>query len=236
MDVIFMKILENYFNVSLIPDYCTEEKLNKFYGYYLHNLKTAPYKTMWVTLDEIEEREINNWLCIGDKFLEDSANDRNKLALDIYKNGTYFPLFVLKREGLTLKIRDGIHRIYCMRKLVEKGLWKKDRKVLVATDELTDDYYPGKNFIFYIPIVVAEDFKQNYSFIYRDIYESKLIYADKEKEFVEYRTKKKGYLTSVCISLLIRNALFEFKQKNGYPIKPSPIINDYNKWKEWRGY
>lgn len=232
-----MHILENYFDTNVIPDYCSKENLSMVYENYLYNLKTSPYQTKWVTLEEIEEHHLHGWKCIGDKYLEDSQHDKNKLALDIYRNGTYFPIFVLKQKGKPYKLRDGAHRLYAMKMLIEQGLWEKNRKILVATDEKVDGYKEGQEFKFRIPTMVVDEFKENYSILYDELETNRpMIYTDHNKYFAEYITKRFGYLATACISLLLRNALFEYRSKNDDIIKPSPIINDYDAWLEWRGY
>lgn len=232
-----MIIQENYFDLKQKPDYCTEENLVETYNYYLKNLKNSPFMTKWVSLNEIEEHKLIGWKCIGDRYLDESEDDRNKLALDIYENGTYFPLFLLKKEGKPYKLRDGAHRLYVMRELQKQGLWEKNKKVMVATDEEINGYVKGEERVFYLPLKVSEQFKENYSFVYNEFYSQKSIsYVNSKKDFAEYRTCRGGYLATACISLLIRNALFEYKQKHGVPIKPSPVINSYDAWLSWRGY
>lgn len=232
-----MKILDNYFDTILIPDYCSKQKLEKFYDYYLYNLNASPYKMKWVALEEIEMEDILGWECVGDMYLSDSKDDKSRLAMDIYENGTYFPLFVFKQEGGLYKLRDGAHRLYAMRMLVEKGLWEKGREVLISTDEDADRYDKNEKMLFYLPVAVKDEFKENYSFLYKELYSNlPLIHPDLEKEFAEYRTSGGRYLAVSCMSLLLRNALFEYKQKTGVPIKPSPVINVYENWVKWRGY
>lgn len=232
-----MKILDNYFDINKIPDYCSKDKLEKFYGYYLHNLKAGPYVTRWITLDEIAQFELKSWRCIGDKYLEESENDRNKLMMDIYESGTYFPMFVGKQRNEPYRLRDGAHRLYVMRKLIEMRLWNIERKILVATDEIIEGRKEDEEILYYLPMVVREEFKDNYTFIYRELDEkAPLQYPDTEHELAVYNTKRGGYLAAACISLLLRNAFFEYRQKNGIPIKPSPVINDYAEWEKWRGF
>lgn len=232
-----MNVLENYFDTNVIPDYCSKENLSMVYDNYLYNLKTCQYQTKWITLEEIEEHHLNGWKCIGDKYLEDSEHDKNKLALDIYRNGTYFPIFVSRQKEKPYKLRDGAHRLYTMKMLIKQGLWEKNRKILVATDEKVDGYKAGQEFKFRIPMMVVDEFKENYAILYDELKtQSPMIYTDHNKYFAEYVTKRLGYLATVCIGLLLRNALFEYRSKNGDIIKPSPIINDYDAWLEWRGY
>lgn len=232
-----MKVLENYFDTDRIPDYCTKEKLEKFYGYYLKNLKACPYKSKWVTLNEIEKREATSWECIGDQYLIDSKDDKTKLAMDIYQNGTYFPIFVTVAGDAPYKLRDGIHRIYAMRQLVDMGCWDKERKILIVTNEKADEPQNNEQPVYYLPLVVKEEFKDNYSLMYKELSDKdQLTYADTEKEFAEFRSGKGGYLAMSCMSLLLRNAFFEYRQKYGEPISPSPVINDIEMWKKWRGY
>lgn len=230
-----MIILENYFDVSWVPDYCSKEKLEKYYGYYLKNLKASPFRTGWVTLDRIERHPLRDWKCIGDKYLEDSDKNHEKLAMDIYANGTYFPIFLIGQRERPYKIRDGAHRVHAMRYLVGAGLWEKDRRILVSFDETIDR--AGQESLFYLPLAVVDGFKKNYSFLYQELIKNgPLVYADDDREFAEYRTVNGGYLATACLSLLLRNAFFEFKQKHGTPIAPSPVINNYMEWQKWRGY
>lgn len=229
-----MNVLENYFDTGKIPDYCSKEKLNKFYNAYLYNLHQSAYRTSWVALDEIEERLPKVWKCIGDKYLENSETDTDKLAMDIYSNGTYFPVFVMKLQGEKYKIRDGIHRVFVMRKLVEKGYWNEDHKILICTNEHVDS--GNKERRFHIPMAVVDEFKENYRAIYDDMKEGLVKYIDQEKELAEYKTIKEGYLEFTCLSLLLRNAFFEYREKNGIAFKPSPVINNEEAWKKWRGF
>lgn len=229
-----MNVMDNYFDVNKIPDYCSRSKLEKFYNAYLFNLHQSSYRTLWVTLNEIKECHLSGWKCIKDKYLEDSEQNKDKLAMDIYTNGTYFPVFVKKQQDGKYIIRDGVHRVYVMRRLIEKGYWSKRKKILVSTDELLNPV--EKQRVFHIPMVVVDEFKQNYAFIYNDLNEKPLKFVDEDEELAEYKTQKSGYLAFTCLSLLLRNPFFEYKEKNEFPIKPSPVINNQNKWKKWRGY
>jgi len=124
-----------------------------------------------------------------------------------------------------------------MRKLIEMRLWNIERKILVATDEIIEGRKEDEEILYYLPMVVREEFKDNYTFIYRELDEkAPLQYPDTEHELAVYNTKRGGYLAAACISLLLRNAFFEYRQKNGIPIKPSPVINDYAEWEKWRGF
>lgn len=231
-----MEIQDNYFDIKKVQDYCNKEFLLFVYNCYLYNLKRLSTKTKWIWLTEIEDHQLRSWTCIGDKYLEDSKDDKMKLAMDIYENGTYFPIFLKKELARPYILRDGGHRLRAMRLLVEKGFWDESKKIMVATDEQIETEYNKEN-IFLIPLMVTDEFKANYKAVYEEFFQQENIeYYDENKYFAKFRTERFGYLATACISLLLRNAFFEYKTKYGDVIETSPVINEYEAWKEWRGY
>ncbi len=232
-----MNVMDNYFDITMVPDYCKKGFLISVYEQYLYNLKISPYKTEWVSPYEIVAPEIQEWTCIGDKYLEDSKDDKSRLSMDIYQNGTYYPLIVEATNGNPYRLRDGIHRKYAMQMLIENGLWQKDKRVLVLTETDHEHYSKGGELVYHLPMMVVDEFKDNYKYIYDELLNNGNIkYIDEKKHFAEYRTRSKGYLAIACISLLLRNAMFDYRKKTGDVIKPADVFNNYNAWKEWRGY
>lgn len=124
-----------------------------------------------------------------------------------------------------------------MEMLIENGYWQRDKKVLVLTETCHKHYSEKSELVYHLPMMVVDEFKDNYRFIYDELLNNGDIkYVDEKRHFAEYRTRSKGYLATACISLLLRNAMFDYKEKTGDDIKAADVMNDYNAWKEWRGY
>lgn len=234
-----MEVRDNYFDTNILPDYCEEANLMKFYDAFVHNLKNSPYKTRWISPFEIEPIDPYSWVVCGDKYLINSEDDWMKLAMNVYNNGTYFPIFVLGQpeKEYKYKLRDGIHRFYCMRKLIELGYWKKNKKIMVATDELVDWFKGTDEREFLIPMTVNNAFKKTYRQLYEELAsKGSIVYSDESKMFAVLKTRNKGFLAVACLSLLLRNAFFDYEQLHGKSVKSSPYMNNHEAWLEWRGY
>lgn len=225
--------MENCFNIGVIPDYCEEHKLKKFYDYYLENLKRLPYKMVWMDFEDIPFVEVRDWYIVGDKYLKNTINNKIALGLDILENGTYWPIFIIHEKG-KVKLREGMHRLYTIKLLKDKGLWD-NRKILVMTDEIIPREYKEK--IYFIPHynIVNIEFLRRYKNVYKLLFKQGLKTDDREGEILRIRMKD-GYLCQAMFSFLLRNAFYDYKEKYGKTFKPSPVINNYNAWVEWRGY
>ncbi len=177
------------------------------------------------------------WYVLGDKYLKSTADNKLVLAYDIYENGTYWPLLVKRIIGKEnrYELRDGVHRFYCMRKLIELGIWSSDKRVLVITDDLQQDYDCEIIRDFTVPCMVNDSFKDVFSFIYAEFDKCESIdYVDDNQYFAYFRTKEASMRFVSCYSILLRNAFYDYKQENGYAYPTSPIINDERCWNDWK--
>jgi hypothetical protein len=237
MEAVYLAFLDNYFDTKKIPDFLTAQKLRKFYNMYLYNLKASPYRTAWVSLDDIMEIEIRQWDVIKDRFLTDTKDDPLKLAIDIRARGTYWPIFVFVEPDGKYRIRDGAHRVWSLKRLKEAGEWPAEKKVLVCTDQLVNGYTEGQEIHFGLPAPVVPEFIELYkTMYYRAQVNGHYQYLDDEHEVIIYRCHDTGYLTFTCLSLLLRNAIFDYQAQTGEVFWPHKAFNYPEYWEIWRGY
>ena len=101
-----------------------KEKINlvkKYYeNYYIKNIETL--LNNGCTFDWVKPKDFQNFFTkstdfknfyLDNPYLKHYQNDKIKLAEDILKNGTYFPIFA-KKEKDYVRIYQGNHRIYSL--------------------------------------------------------------------------------------------------------------------------
>lgn len=230
-----MHVLDNYFDLNQVPDYCKKDFLEDVYRQYLHNLRVSPYKMYWVKLSQIINVELKEWTCIKDKYLEHSKSNPLILGLDIKRNGTYYPIIADRKEDGYFEVRDGAHRLHSLKLLQEEGALDKEHEILVMTKERHEHRVQGEAIVYHIPMMVVDEFKENYKNIYASL-EDDIDYLDEKGYFAKFEIHEDCYLATVCMSLLMRNAMFEYKSKNKDIIQPAECINSKAAWKMWRGY
>jgi hypothetical protein len=220
----------NLFNEEFVPNYATKENLDKFYQAYLYNLRINPNEMLWLTLDEIEDKPVTQWSVIGDQYLKN--NSSIDLAKDIIENGTYWPLFVNRKEG-KIVLNDGIHRLNSLKMAQREGLWPKNKKVLafVRTNKKYEE--PGK---YIIPSPLAVDHKL-LGFFYK-YYRAPILdpssYTD-ESRLLCYREDRMGDAPLVIFALLMRNAIYEYNKYGLHKFQGAKVINNEEAFYKWRG-
>lgn len=125
-------------------DKFNEKKIETFYKLFVYNMYILKdiFEPRWVYTHELlttSKGLIWDWT---------SEEEKQRNAEDIDKNGVYFPILTLDRGLLHNQIMNeeeqkklsakmlynsynGNHRMDCMQYLVEKGIWDKDKKVLI---------------------------------------------------------------------------------------------------------
>ena len=231
----------NYFDTNKLPNYCTEEILEKYYNVFLYNLKNYTGKSIWLHPLDIDlswvKKDLNTeWTCIKDKFLENTVGKQEELGYDLLKNGTYWPVYLKRREDDSLKLLDGLHRVYSTALLAKKGIWPKDKKLLFLLKNEEEDNIKkeDKRAYFHAPLYVTNSFKK----LYRPVYFQNNLVNYQSSEFgneflkTELDSFKSGAFQNV-FSLLLRNALFEYRNKTGNMIKTGRALNNEEEWEEW---
>lgn len=217
---------ERYFNHDKVPNYWEKEVLDRYYEKYIYNLGCLNMKTEWVRVKDIELTKPLGWMCLDDRFLFETMAEPEKLGRDILENGTYWAICLEKEDGV-YKIRDGIHRIYSIRHLIEIGELPEDFEMFsIIRNEEADN---RKAYSPVAPAWVSDDFVQFYSMIYKENSD-----FDESQEFFELcEGTRFHYLATMMYALLLRNAMYEHKERTGEAYKGHPIINDKSAWEAW---
>lgn len=224
----------NLFNKIMVPEYNSKNFIDKMYDAYLWNLKYVNYSFEWVKLKNIPHTEPNDWGVLGDKFLKDSELNKLKLAEDIIENGTYWPLYARHNKKGGIVLRDGLHRASSLKEAEKLGLLSGEKKfLLIFRDTRPFKDYKAK-FKIASPHIVSELFFAFFINYYKnEISQEKIPYISKDKLLI-YKEEDTGDAAMVMMSVLIRNAIFEYNQNSDVNFKGSPIVNKEEVFYEWR--
>lgn len=226
---------ENLFNEEFIPNYNSKEILDLFYETYLDNLRKSHLIMRWVRLDEIEDKVSKSWNVIGDKFLKDSSSDWRSLAKDLIDNGTFWPIYLSEKKKGIYPIRDGIHRISCMKAAEKNGMIKSGKKMLAV---IRKSGRPLINEIYKIPSPLSVNHVLlgiHWNYYKKFLKNGNFEYADKNRMFI-YVEDQFGEMPTMLYSLMLRNAIFEYNQNNVKKFKGSKFINNEEEFYKWRDF
>jgi hypothetical protein len=219
------------FKVGAFSGNPTREILEGFYSLYLENLRKLPYGMKWASLDEIWPVDAGDWE-ISDSGIVGSIDvGQTETAPDLPETGTYWPLFVIQ-ETNGYRLRDEGYRVQAYRELAAEGKWNK--KLLVVTDKpVGDGTLKRITYTIPAPRILTDGFK-----IPRfAVYNNKPATAEsQDNPYVVPYESEDGYSVAMVWSHLLQFAFFEYGERTGELIKPSPVINDVEAWKKWRGY
>jgi hypothetical protein len=146
-------------------------------------------------------------------------NDRLALGRDILKNGTYWHLHLKEEDGI-FHLRDGIHRLWSIKKLVETGEWPEDRMLFCITRTPVGT---SEDIRMRLPVNVTGDFQLKYPGAY---WNAGHLVGDISMEVTTGMGHALSYV--VMYSALLRDAMYRSGR-----IGPSEIINKEDKWHEF---
>jgi len=221
---------ERYFNHDIVPNYSTKQVIQKYYDVYFENLKNLTMKMEWVKVMDLEVLDPRGWRCLDDMFLDDTAENPINLGYDIKENGTYWCICLDKEDDKYI-IKDGVHRIASIRKLIVNNELPEDFEMLaiIRTEKITPQNCTYKFPMNFVTTVFKDFYKGMYDIIFRD---DELV-KDSKEEFLVVSHPRFAYLSVMMYSLLLRNAMFEYKKNNGVAFPSSDIVNNKETWNDW---
>ena len=199
------------------PVYSFSMIKNFYYLYYPFNIKqllseNVGFSYKFLTISEVKLANPDfgsNFLYDDNKYLNSVNDNKIKLAADILKNGTFWPMFMTK-DGY---VEEGQHRLYSLKKYNEEVSPVK-RKFLFI--EISHYFSTEKNMINYLTNI--------------DYQNPKNIYAlDNNYNFFIRQTISPTDIENECFKIssgFLNSLIFEINKKSPNYIKPNPIFND----------
>ena len=218
---------ENSFNHDVVSNYYEKEVIDKYYAKYLENLKQLAWETLWLPISDIEIHRPNGWMVLDDRYLYSTMRDPASLGKDIVRNGTYWCVIVEQQENGKYILKDGAHRVYSLKYLQSIGELPEDFKMLCI--DLSKRKTPSRGYRACIPRKeeVSDLFKRTYPTVFEHA-----DYSDGD-EFGYLTDSTYDFHAVQLYSLLLRNSMFEYKQKTGESYPSDPIINNEEAWGHW---
>lgn len=207
----------------------TREKLDFLYGEYLGNLHRLPYGMRWLDPRVIRTNGENEWQISMDIAPELRASPNVESEPQKIDMRSYWPLFVVGDER-GFRARGDDYRVDAYQTLMQERKWSGE--ILTITDiPITSD--EKVRYTIPSPSLVSCDFKQKWFHAYAsppigDKYAT-------DSDVVPYETDD-GYYVATLWSEALQVFFFEYGAKTGEVIEPSPVINDFSAWNEWRGF
>ena len=124
--------------------------MNKYYKYFLHDLKNTDLKTAVLSTKNIDpyKTEFEDRVVKSNRFLDKWENAHKDFLIDMIKNGMYWPVYIIKSSNKYVAIK-GIHRLMVLKKfnidldilcvVLDNDIYKYDKR--------KDTYKP--NLMFY---------------------------------------------------------------------------------------
>lgn len=249
-----------YYNEQPIKETYTEEDIyNFYYNHYINfNLKQLylandpRFSFKWYSLDEINVRHTilnRSWYYyFKDGYLSDCATYKTNLAKDILDIGTYWPLKVSrnKDDGL-LYVHEGNHRVLSAKLLQMEGLWDNNYKWLciefdgdyqkfkMNNDRITEEMFLPKLIRQRMPFIIrfGVDTSRDDKKVLDIMEANNMTFIDEHTIELEPELYQEFISVGETYPHWLRDILYNFKQENGRPIIPSPVINNKDIWDEW---
>ncbi|MGL4999899.1 MAG: hypothetical protein ACRC5T_13130, partial [Cetobacterium sp.] len=173
------EIIKNLILSSIKSDFelgeLSKEDVIILYSKFIENMRNLPFEIKFIPVEKIRtssyflDEENNTYENAAEKNnnMYMKNNSHTNLAMDIYNNGTYWPLFVTIESDLDYKIIEGNYRLGTIKAAVEKGEINKNFKMLAVTNKLRNNF---EEVTFDIPFVENVEYMKNhtyYKFLYR---------------------------------------------------------------------
>ena len=236
---------------------------NTYINYNLKNILEAElFRFLWIHpkfiyITEKKKKE-EQWAMrnqanqFKDAYLVESRNNKEKLGLDVLKNGTYWPLVISARRYQRLfYVYEGSHRMLSIRSLYKNNLWPEDKKML-CLNIITRDFYELKYGKEFIELKKPIEQVLPFSVVYGDEYNTPdgkefvkdkcfkrdgASFFDPKKELIKMKIYNYSDLlyANQSMSHWLRDIFWLYKENNEDIIKPSKIINSEDKWNKFIG-
>lgn len=252
MDELVLKkteLVKNLVLTSIKSDYefgeLTIEEIKNFYGEFINNMKELPFEIKFIPINKIKtnayylDEDLNNYEMSAEKnnnhYMKN--NKTQKLAMDIFNNGTYWPLFVTMFSDLDYEIVEGNFRLGTLRSAQNQGLIPEDFEMLCVTNRLKSDF---EKVTFKIPYVKDLGYMKNhtyYKFLYRcpNIERSecgKFYIVTFTRDYIESYGSSFAANSINMYGIGLNNYIFKYKLKPK-ELPGNDYINNKEKYKEY---
>lgn len=208
-----------------------------FYSAYVETLKRCPFEQV-----EIDVNNIDVDIPIGrswndaanrDGYLNNYKDSHHKLAVEIIKNGTYFPIWITKRPDGRYSVLEGIHRVKSIKDYISEtdcGLKFKMLAFIVPDDFYEKNHFDEFKSKIYFPVFNIENEWHKNLFGHHCI--------KTENNRIAYKKVKQDRPISIEISYIqdyidamfiwhkfLRHSFYKYQYNNGIKIPVSSYVN-----------
>lgn len=151
------------------------EDVKLYYKLFIENLKNLPYKVKFIPVNQIKDNgfyideHLNAYTYSAEKnnnhYMKNIKIE--KLAMDIFKNGTYWALFALQICNNKYEIIEGNFRLGSIKSAILDEKIPRDFKMLTVTNEISKKFEKAKVFLPYVEDLEAMKNHPYYKFLYR---------------------------------------------------------------------
>jgi hypothetical protein len=226
----------------------TKNDLYTMYNIYLNNLKKSPLKKEWVNplekfkfIKNSEDKYILNWEDEKNPYLDEYNSEKIKLALDIKQNGIYWH-FGGEYQGDKILLNEGKHRFASILLADHCNKWNLNKKFLCVVDPIA----LNKDYIYKVvekkldkPITMKIPYVSKRSIFKRKVYNK--FYNKIQKRYnlkdgineIKVVTDWESVRAYQVWAVFLKDLFYKYKEKYNEIIKPSPIINNQEKWNDF---
>lgn len=208
-----------------------------FYSAYIETLKRCPFEQIVIDIRnmDVDIPKHRAWSLAArkDGYLNNYKNSHHELAIDIIKNGTYFPVWVTKKSNGRYLVLEGIHRVEAMKDYMSETNCELEFKMFAFI--VHEDFYEENNFKefkteIYFPVFNIDNEWHKNLFGHHCIKtESNRIAYNEAKQDMPLLIEIsyiQEYIDAMFIwHKFLRHAFYKYQYNNGIKIPVSSYIN-----------